>query len=48
MSKLPVAEPTRLFLGFNTKVDAQARSHAEKLNITIQVFDIIYKLIRMA
>jgi translation initiation factor IF-2 len=33
-----------LILGFNTKVDTSARSHAEKLGIQIQVFDIIYKL----
>jgi translation initiation factor IF-2 len=33
-----------IILGFNTKIDASARSHAEKLGITIQVFDIIYKL----
>ena len=33
-----------LILGFNTKVDASARSHAEKLGIEIQSFDIIYKL----
>ncbi len=33
-----------LILGFNTKVDASARSHAEKLGIEIQTFDIIYKL----
>lgn len=33
-----------LILGFNTKIDSSARSHAEKLGIQIQVFDIIYKL----
>ena len=29
---------------FNTKVDAQAKSSAEKLGIKVEVFDIIYKL----
>ncbi|MCC2630479.1 MAG: infB [Candidatus Paceibacter sp.] len=33
-----------LILGFNTKVDASARAMAERLMITIQTFDIIYKL----
>jgi translation initiation factor IF-2 len=33
-----------LILGFNTKVDASARAQAERLEISIQTFDIIYKL----
>ena len=33
-----------LVIGFNTKVDATAKSLAEKLGIEIKVFDIIYKL----
>jgi translation initiation factor IF-2 len=42
--KVASGRPDTIILGFNTKVDASARSHAEKLGITIQVFDIIYKL----
>lgn len=33
-----------IVLGFNVAVGAEAQSHAEKLGISIQVFDIIYKL----
>ncbi len=33
-----------LVIGFNTKIDPQARSIAERLNIEIHSFDIIYKL----
>ncbi len=33
-----------LILGFNTKVDASARSAAERFGVTIETFDIIYKL----
>jgi translation initiation factor IF-2 len=33
-----------VILGFNVKIDAQAKSQAEKSNTEIQTFDIIYKL----
>lgn len=33
-----------IVLGFNTKVDASAKDLAERLGVTISVFDIIYKL----
>ncbi len=33
-----------IILGFNVKIDASAKAQAEKNNITVQIFDIIYKL----
>jgi translation initiation factor IF-2 len=42
--KMASASGDTVILGFNVKVDAGARSLAEKLNIPITVFDIIYKL----
>ncbi len=42
--KLASARPNTLIVGFSTKVDATAKSQAEKMGIEVQVFDIIYKL----
>jgi translation initiation factor IF-2 len=42
--KVASGRPDTIILGFNTKVDASARSSAERFGITIQSFDIIYKL----
>lgn len=42
--KLASGKPETIVLGFNTKVDASAKSLAEKLPIEVKVFDIIYKL----
>src|SRR3989344_7708950 len=40
-----VAGATRPFvIGFNVKIDAQAHAIADRMNIPIEVFDIIYKL----
>jgi translation initiation factor IF-2 len=36
--------PDSLILGFNVKADARAKLTAEKANIEIKIFDIIYKL----
>ncbi len=36
--------PDSLVLGFNVKIDAQATASAEKANIPVKTFDIIYKL----
>ncbi len=42
--KTASARTNTIILGFNVKLDATARSTAEKSNVEIQVFDIIYKL----
>lgn len=42
--KLASGRVDTIVLGFNTAVDGTAESHAEKLGIQIQVFDVIYKL----
>lgn len=42
--KIASGRSNTIILGFSTKVDASARTHAEKMGIDVQVFDIIYKL----
>ncbi|MES2437163.1 MAG: translation initiation factor IF-2 [Patescibacteria group bacterium] len=42
--KLASGRENTIVLGFNLKVDAQAKSLAEKTGVVIQTFDIIYKL----
>lgn len=37
-------KPSSLVLGFNVKIDSQARASAEKSGIPVETFDIIYKL----
>jgi translation initiation factor IF-2 len=42
--KSAIATPGTHLFGFNTKIDPQAAALAERSGITIEVFDIIYKL----
>jgi translation initiation factor IF-2 len=42
--KAAMATPDTLIVGFNTKIDPQAAALAERSGISIELFDIIYKL----
>jgi translation initiation factor IF-2 len=42
--KSAIATPGTLLFGFNTKIDSQAAALAERSDVNIEVFDIIYKL----
>lgn len=42
--KTAVAKEGVVILAFNTNIDSQARNYAERLNVEIKTFDIIYKL----
>jgi translation initiation factor IF-2 len=42
--KNAIATPGTLLFGFHTKIDPQAAALAERSGVTIEVFDIIYKL----
>ncbi len=42
--KVASGKPDTLIFGFNTPVDSKAKSYAERLGITIEQFDVIYKL----
>lgn len=42
--KTAVAKEGVVILAFNTDIDSQARNYAERLNVEIKKFDVIYKL----
>ncbi len=42
--KLATTKPGSIILGFDTKIDASAKALAERDNVRIEIFDIIYKL----
>ena len=42
--KIASGKADTVILGFNTPIDSKAKSYAERLGITIECFDVIYKL----